>query len=55
MPVQRVTVGNKVGYRWGNSGKVYYYSPSNEESRKRAKEKAERQGRAVRSTGWKEK
>lgn len=54
MPVQRVVKGNKVGYKWGQSGKVYYYTPGNEESRKRAKKKAEKQGQAVRSTGWRE-
>lgn len=40
MPVQKV----QGGYRWGNTGKVY---PT--------KAQAERQGRAVLATGWREK
>jgi hypothetical protein len=54
MPVERVETSKGPGYRWGKSGKIYYYTPNNEESRKRAKEKALRQERAIRSTGWKE-
>lgn len=41
MPTHKV----KGGYQWGNSGKVY--------RGKGAKAKAERQGRAVRASGWK--
>jgi len=40
MPVRKV----KGGYRWGNTGKVY-----------KTKEQAEKQGRAIRASGWKEK
>jgi len=43
MPVRKV---GKDCYQWGTSGKVY--------CGKGAKEKAEKQGRAIRSTGWKE-
>ena len=45
MPVQKVTVGGKTGYRWGKSGKVYTGSG--------AKAKAERQGKAARARGYK--
>lgn len=38
MPVRRV----KGGYRWGRSGKVY-----------KTKTQAERQGRAIRASGYK--
>ena len=38
MPVRRV----KGGYRWGSSGKVY-----------KTKAEAERQGRAIRASGYK--
>jgi len=40
MPVKKV----KGGYRWGTSGKVY-----------KTKEAAERQGRAIRASGYKKK
>ena len=44
MPVHKV---GKDGYQWGKTGKVYYGA--------NAKEKAEKQGQAIRSTGWTEK
>lgn len=37
MPVRKV----KGGYKWGKSGKVY-----------KSKKKAQRQGRAIRASGW---
>lgn len=55
MPVERgytTEDGKKVGYyRWGKSGKKYTYTPGNEEARKKARKKAERQGRAIKSGG----
>lgn len=53
MPVKRVFKNDKPGYQWG-SGTIYVYIPGNKASRERAKKKAEKQGRAVRSTGWRE-
>lgn len=44
MPVHKV---GKSCYQWGKSGKVY--------CGKDAKKNAEKQGKAIRSTGWKEK
>jgi len=41
MPVQKCTEGNKPGYRWGQSGKVYTYEPGNKASRECAKGKEE--------------
>lgn len=38
--------------KWGSSGKKYYYECGNSEARKRAKAKAERQGRAARAGGY---
>ena len=38
MPVRKV----KGGYRWGNHGKIY-----------KTKAQAEKQGRAIRASGWK--
>lgn len=43
MPVEKADGG----YRWGKSGKIY--------KGKDAKKKAEKQGKAIRATGWKEK
>lgn len=42
MPVTRTKGG---GYKWGRKGKTYYG--------KGAKRKAQRQGRAIRASGWK--
>lgn len=42
MPVHKTKSG---GYKWGKSGKTYYG--------KGAKRKAQKQGRAVRASGWK--
>lgn len=42
-PIKRK--GKIVGYQWGKHGKKYYG--------KGAKKKAERQGRAIRSSGYK--
>ncbi len=47
MPVQECQSDGQPGYRWGEEGKCYTYTPSDEESRKAARAKAERQGRAV--------
>lgn len=43
MPVHKTPGG---GYQWGKYGKVYYG--------KGAKQKAEKQGLAIRLSGWKE-
>lgn len=45
MPVHEVTVDGRKGYRWGDSGKVYF-GPD-------AKAKAEAQGRAAYAAGYK--
>lgn len=44
MPVKKV---GKSGYKWGKSGKIYHG--------KNAKEKAERQAKAIYASGYKEK
>ncbi len=44
MPVRKVTVGSRTGYRWGTSGKTYYGSG--------AKQKAQAQGRAAYASGY---
>ena len=37
-------------YRWGSSGKKYYFKPNDEVSRMIAKDKATKQGDAVRAS-----
>jgi len=39
-------------YRWGDSGKKYYYTPGNDQSRKRARSKAEDQQAAAYASGY---
>jgi len=45
MPVQRCQKNGRRGYKWGQSGKCYVGQG--------AKAKAERQGRAIRASGYK--
>lgn len=53
MPVKRSKDGDGPYYRWGESGEKYHYEAGNEASRKAAKAKAQRQGRAARAAGYK--
>lgn len=50
MPVQACQLSGKPGYKWGSSGRCYTYTAGNAASRSRARNKAERQGRAVRAS-----
>jgi hypothetical protein len=52
MPVHRSKDSDGPYYQWGESGKKYRYEAGNEKSRKKAKEKAKRQGRAARASGY---
>jgi hypothetical protein len=47
MPVKKCQEGGKPGYKCGDSGKCYTYSPNDERGRKRAKRKAILQCRAM--------
>lgn len=47
MPVESCQLNGKPGYRWGNQGKCYTYSPNNEGSKRNAKKKAIAQGIAI--------
>ena len=55
MPIQHgytTRDGERRGfYRWGESGKMYTYPPGNESARKKAKEKARKQGQAIKARG----
>ena len=52
MPVQPCQSEGKPGYRWGESGACYTYTPGDESSMSRARASAERQGRAARAGGY---
>ena len=47
MPVKKCTENGKNGFKWGDSGKCYTYTEGNAASKKRAKDKAIQQGRAI--------
>lgn len=47
MPIERVRLRGRPGYRFGKSGRVYFYKPGNSDSRQRAKALAKRQGKAI--------
>lgn len=47
MPVNNCSVNGKPGYKYGDSGKCYPYTSGDPASRKRALNKAKRQGRAI--------
>lgn len=47
MPVARVQTPQGPAYRWGSTGRAYRYTPGDPDSRRRARLRAERQGRAI--------
>lgn len=53
MPVYSCYENGRPGYRWGENGKCYTYQPGDERSRRRAKQRAEAQGRAAYASGYK--
>jgi hypothetical protein len=54
MPVKRHSVSDgKSYYQWGDSGAKYYYTTGDESSREKAKKKAEKQAKAIYSSGYK--
>jgi hypothetical protein len=52
MPVHRGKDSEGPYYQWGESGKKYHYTSGEKRSRERAKEQAEKQGRAARANGY---
>lgn len=54
MPVKRCQSGGKPGYKWGDKGKCYTYTPGDKAGAKRARARAAKQGAAVRESGYKE-
>ena len=47
MPVKACKLKGKSGYKWGDSGKCYTYTPGNETGKKNARQKAHLQGAAA--------
>ena len=50
MPVQQCTRNGKPGYKWGEQGYCYTYTPGSDRSKRRAKQKATEQGRAIKAS-----
>lgn len=47
MPVREVLQDGRPGYRWGESGRVYFFTPGDDASREAARGRAQAQGRAA--------
>lgn len=47
MPVKECQLEGKPGYKWGDKGKCYTYSPDNEGQKRNAKKSAILQGVAI--------
>lgn len=47
MPIRQCQIDSEPGYKWGQQGKCYAYSPGDEESKAEAKKKAIAQGVAI--------
>lgn len=54
MPVERCFKDGKPGYRYGKKGVCYVYELGNKQSHDQAKAKAEKQGQAIKASGYKE-
>lgn len=47
MPVKACQLQGRPGFKWGDAGTCYTYTPGSERSKARARAKAETQGRAI--------
>ena len=54
MPIKACSMDGKPGYKWGDSGKCYTYTPGSEASKKAAKAKAIKQAVAASYKGGKQ-
>jgi hypothetical protein len=52
MPVHRGKDSKGPYYQWGDNGKKYHYTSGDARSRKTAQDKAKKQGRAARASGY---
>ena len=53
MPVHQGSDSRGPYYQWGDSGKKYYYTKGDPSSSEDAKQKANRQARAIYASGYK--
>lgn len=53
MPVHTGKDKDGTFYRWGTSGKKFYFDPESEQSRGIAKSKAQKQAQAIYASGYK--
>ncbi|MGA7096127.1 MAG: hypothetical protein WB245_01010 [Acidimicrobiia bacterium] len=54
MPVHRGKDGDGPYYQWGDAGKKYHYTAGDKKSREAAKDKATKQGKAIRASGYRD-
>jgi len=47
MPVKECQENGKPGFKWGDEGKCYTYTPNDKTSRENARRKVEKQGVAI--------
>lgn len=47
MPIKECSMDGKPGFKYGDDGKCYTYEPDDDDSRTRAKRRAETQMRAI--------
>ena len=52
MPIKQCSSNGKPGFKWGNSGKCYTYTPGNKQSMEAARKKAQKQGAAAHASGY---
>lgn len=53
MPIKQGKDSTGDYYQWGNGGKKYYFDANSKESRKKARNRALRQARAIFASGYK--
>ncbi len=54
MPVKPCQTNGKPGYKWGDNGKCYPYTPGDRKSQTEARLRAETQGRAIEASKHRE-
>ena len=52
MPVKQGKDSKGPYFRWGSSGAKYYFTAGNPDSRKKARDKASKQGKAAHASGY---
>jgi SPP1 gp7 family putative phage head morphogenesis protein len=54
LPIQTCEINGKPGYKWGETGKCYTYTPGNKKEEKQALAKAKEQMKAIYASGYNE-